>query len=165
MSCDNMEGKTVFESAIQTYKIAMPEDANPGNFNINGGIVLGLIDDTAGIVSLRHCRTRTVTASIDRMDFLYPVRVGDLMILKAAVNCTFKTSMEIGVKVEVEKIMTGEVHTTGRAYMTFVAIDENGKPINVPPVIPQTEDEKRRFKEAKKRRALRLEQREKMKEE
>ena len=158
-----MEGKTVFDSAIQTYKIAMPEDANPGNFNINGGMVLRLIDDTAGIVSLRHCRSRTVTASIDRMDFLFPAKIGDLMIFKAAVNCTFNTSLEVGVKVDVENIMTGEVHTTGRAYLTFVAIDENGKPIQVPQVIPQTEEEKRRFKEAQKRRELRLEQREKMK--
>ena len=107
------------DSAIQTYKIAMPEDANPGIFNINGGIVLGLIDDTAGIVSLRHCRSKTVTASIDKMDFLYPIKIGDLMIIKAAVNCTFTTSMEVGVKVEVENMMTGECHTTGKAYLTF----------------------------------------------
>jgi acyl-CoA hydrolase len=159
-----MSEKYVSDSAIATYKIAMPEDANPGNLNINGGIVLGLIDDTAGIVSLRHCRTRTVTASMDKMDFLYPIRIGDLMIFKSSVNCTFTTSMEIGVKVEVENIMTGERHTTGRAYLTFVAIDENGNPIKVPKVVPQTENEKRRFKEAHKRRELRLEQREKMKE-
>lgn len=161
MSSENV--KLVSESAITTFKIAMPEDANPGNFNINGGVVLGFIDDIAGIVSLRHCRTRTVTASIDRMDFLYPVKIGELMIFKSSVNCIFNTSMEIGVVVEVENIMTGERHITGRAYLTFVAINESGKPIKVPQIKPTNENEIRRQKEAKGRRKLRLEQREKMK--
>lgn len=157
--------KFVKDSSIINYKIAMPEDTNPGNVNVNGGRVLQLIDNIAGISALRHCRTKTVTASIDKMDFIYPVKVGELIIIKASVNCVFGTSMEVGVLVEVENIMTGERHTTGKAYLTFVAVDGEGNPIQVPFLVqPETEDEKRRFKEAQIRRKLRLEQREVYKE-
>ena len=157
---DNRKSKFVKESAIVWEKIAMPEDANPGNVNVNGGIVLQIIDNIAGIASLRHCRTRTVTASIDKMDFIYPIKVGELIIVKASVNHVFGTSLEVGVKVEVENLMTGDRHTTGKAYLTFVSVDQEGHPITVPYLIePETEDEKRRFKEAQQRRKLRLEQR------
>jgi len=159
------KSKTVKESAIENYKIVMPEDSNPGVVNINGGVVLKIIDDVAGIVSLRHCRSRTVTASIDKMDFIYPAKVGEILIVKSSVNCVFKTSLEIGVKVEVENIFTGERHTTGKAYLTFVSVDKAGKPIEVPyKIVPETNDEKRRYNEAQIRRKLRLDQREKMKE-
>ena len=158
--------KFVKDTAIEWEKIAMPEDANPGNVNVNGGVVLQLIDNTAGIAALRHCRTRTVTASIDKMDFIYPIKVGELIIIKASVNHVFGTSLEVGVKVEVENLMTGDRHITGKAYLTFVAVDQDGNPIQVPfSLIPETENEKRRFKEAQLRRKLRLEARDKIKEE
>jgi acyl-CoA hydrolase len=163
---DTRKSKFVRESAIVWEKIAMPEDANPGNINVNGGVVLQLIDNIAGISALRHCRTRTVTASIDKMDFIYPVKVGELIIIKASVNHVFGTSLEVGVRVDVENIYTGETHTTGRAYLTFVAVDQEGHPIKVPYLVqPETEIEKRRYKEAQKRRKLRLDDREKMKDE
>ena len=163
MTTDTRNSKFVKESAITNCKIAMPEDSNPGNVNVNGGFVLQLIDNVAGISALRHCRTRTVTASIDKMDFIYPIKVGELIIINASVNCVFGQSMEVGVKVEVENLRTGDRHTTGKAYLTFVAVNQDGHPIQVPYLIePETDDEKRRYKEAQKRRKLRLEQREKM---
>ena len=157
---DSRPSKFIKESAITNYKIAMPEESNPGNENVNGGVVLQLIDNVAGIAALRHCRTRTVTASIDKMDFIYPIKVGELMIISASVNHVFGQSMEVGVRVEVENLRTGDRHTTGKAYLTFVAVDQEGQPIRVPFLVePETEIEKRRYKEAEARRKLRLEQR------
>ncbi len=160
-----MEGKPPSASAIVTYKLMMPGDSNPSwrngaleLGNINGGAILNLIDNVAGLVALRHCRTRAVTASIDRMDFLNPVHVGELLIIKSSVNYTGRTSLEVGVRVETENLYTGERRQTGSAYLTFVAIDEHGKPIPVPPVLPQTEEEKRRYAEAKQRREKRIQE-------
>ncbi len=159
----SMEGKPPSESAIVTYQLMMPGQSNPswrnGSLelgNINGGAILNLIDNVAGLVALRHCRTRAVTASIDRMDFLNPVHVGELLIIKASVNYTGRTSLEVGVRVETENLYTGERRQTGSAYLTFVAIDEHGKPIRVPPVLPQTDEERRRYEAAKLRRQKRL---------
>lgn len=158
-----VEGKAPSESAIETYQLMMPHQSNPSwrngaleLGNINGGAILNLIDNVAGLVALRHCRSRAVTASIDRMDFLNPVHVGELLIIKASVNYTGKTSLEVGVRVETENLYTGERRQTGSAYLTFVAIDEHGNPIPVPPVIPQTDEEKRRYEAAKIRRQKRL---------
>ncbi|MHA2503155.1 MAG: acyl-CoA thioesterase [Candidatus Kariarchaeaceae archaeon] len=158
-----MEGKPPSESAITTYQRAMPAQSNPGWRNgnldlgaINGGAILNLVDNVAGLVALRHCRTRVVTASIDQMDFLNPVHVGELLTLKASVNFTGRTSLEIGVSIEVENLYTGEKTKTGKAYLTFVAIDEFGRAIPVPPVLPETDIEKQRYEEAKTRRAERL---------
>ena len=152
--------KKVNESEITHSQLMMPQHGNPspdGRFqNVNGGIILNLIDNVAGIVSLRHCRSRTVTASIDQMEFLHPVRVGDLLIIKAAVNWVGRTSLEIGVRVETENLFTGETNPTGRAYLTFVAVDNDGKPIDAPMIEPTTLDEKRRFREAQERRERRL---------
>lgn len=162
----NMEGKTPSESAIVTYQRAMPAHSNPSWRNgaldigaINGGAILNLVDNIAGLVALRHCRTRVVTASIDQMDFLNPVHVGELIIMKASVNFTGSTSLEVGVAIGVENLYSGETTKTGKAYLTFVAIDEFGRPIAVPPLLPETEDEKRRFEAAKARRAERLSKR------
>ncbi len=158
-----MRAKTPSESAIETYQIMMPSHSNPswkdGKVElgtVNGGAILNLIDNVAGIVALRHCRTRVVTASIDSMSFLSPVHVGELLILKASVNYVGKTSLEVGVRVETENLRTGERRKTGTAYLTFVAISETGKPIPVPPLKPKTEEEKRRWEEAKRRREERL---------
>jgi len=108
------------------------------------------------MAAMRHARRVVVTASIDYMTFLHPIRVGQLVILRSSVNRVFRTSMEVGVKVFVEDLQTGELCHTSSAYLTFVAIDEHGRPAPVPPVIPETEDEKRRYEEAGRRRAERL---------
>ena len=165
---EQLKGKPVKESAMETHILMMPMHSNPlwedGELkmgNVNGGTILNLIDNQAGIVALRHCRTAVVTASIDKMDFLTPVHVGELLVLKASVNYTGRTSLEVGVRVEAENLRTGERRKTGSAYLTFVAIDDKGNPIPVPPVIPETDEEKRRYHEAKQRRELRLQARKK----
>ncbi len=158
------EGKPVKESVVIHEKLMMPSDSNPswrgGALElgaINGGSILYLIDNVAGLAAIRHCRTRVVTASIDRMDFLNPVHVGELLILRASVNYTGTKSLEVGVRVETENLNTGEVKKTGSAYLTFVAVDEFGRSIPVPPVIPETDEEKRRFEDGKRRKQERME--------
>ena len=116
-----------------------------------------LLDGLAAAVAARHSRANAVTASIDRMDFLKPVYVGDLLVLKAAVNCVGETSMEIGVRIEAENMRTGVVTHTAPCQLTFVALGEDGKPEIVPDIIPETEEEKRRYEEAIQRRNERLE--------
>lgn len=159
---DRLE-KMVSESQVTTYKVMMPEHSNPSpdaHFtNVNGGVILKEIDNVAGITALRHTRTRTVTASLDAMEFLHPVKVGELLIIKASLNYVGTTSMEVGVKVMTENLFTGETNVTGRAYLTFVAIDDNGKPVSSPKLVPVTDEEKRRYFEAQERRKNRLEQR------
>jgi acyl-CoA hydrolase len=115
---------------------------------------------------MRHARTNVVSASIDRMDFYHPVFVGNLLVLKASVNYAGRTSMEVGVKIEAEDLKSGKVTHTGSSYVTYVALDDAGRPTNVPEIIPRTAEEKRRWKAAKDRRAQRLrflDQREKRK--
>lgn len=133
----------------------LPSDANPQG-NVHGGTILRLVDVAAGVTALRHSRKNVVTASIDRMDFYNPVYVGNLLTLKASVNYTGKTSMEVGVKIEAEELATGKVTHTGSSYLTYVAIDEHGRPAEVPNVVPETIDEKRRWEAARKRREERL---------
>ena len=155
-----MPPKKVSESRVTSYKTMMPEHSNPSpdsHFkNVNGGVILNLIDNIAGIVALRHTRMRVVTASFDAMEFLHPVRVGDLLIIKASLNFVARSSMEVGVKVMVEDFFTGETNVTGRAYLTFVAIDNDGRPIPAPKLILETDDDHRRFKQAQERRKNRL---------
>lgn len=117
-----------------------------------------MIDEVASIAALKHARKNVVTASIDRMDFLAPVFIGDLLRINASINYVHKTSMEIGVRVEAENPLSGQVRHTGTCFLTIVALDKNGSPTPVPPLTPQTEDEKRRWDEAKIRRSLRLKQ-------
>ncbi len=133
----------------------MPQDANTQG-NVYGGSILRLVDEIAGVVAARHARCNVVTASLDRMDFLSPVYLGNLLILKAAVNYVAHTSMEVGVKIEAEDLRTGHRIQTGTAYLTFVALGKNGKPTTIPKVIPQTEVERLRFKEGRLRREKRL---------
>jgi acyl-CoA hydrolase len=132
----------------------MPNDANPGG-NVFGGTILKLMDEVASIVAFRHCRRNVVTASIDRMSFYAPVYVGNLIALKASVNYVGNTSMEIGVRIEAEELMTGKVTHTGSSYLTYVALDNRGRPTPVPKVIPVTQEEKRRYRQALERRKLR----------
>lgn len=150
-----MEGKRVRDSSIVMAHVMVPHDANPAG-NIHGGAIMKLIDTAGGVVAFRHARMNVVTASIDRLDFHHPVFVGDLLILKASINYVGRTSMEVGVRVEAENLLTGEVRKTASAYLTYVGLDRNGKPAPVPPLILETEEEKRRYREAQKRREMRL---------
>lgn len=133
----------------------MPQDANIQG-NVYGGTIMKLMDEIAGVVAAKHCRKNVVTASIDRMSFLKPVYIGNLLILKASVNYVGKTSLEVGVRIESEDLTNGKTVHTGSSYMTFVALDEEGHPTPVPKIIPVFVEEKRRFREAKERRARRL---------
>lgn len=142
-------------SSTTVVRIMMPMDANVAG-NVFGGSILRLVDEVASIAAFRHARSNVVTASIDRMDFFSPVYIGDLLRLIATTNFVHRTSMEIGVRVEAENPLTGEIRHTGTCFLTYVALDKNRKPIPVPPLKPETEDEKRRWKEAEERRKLRL---------
>jgi len=133
-------------------------DANVAG-NVHGGLILRLCDEVAGIAAVRHSGARVVTAALDRMTFLHPVYVGNLVTVKATVNAAWRTSMEVGVRVEAENVRTGEVTHTSTAYLTMVAMHEVGRPSAVPPVGPETADEQRRAREAQLRRDNRLEER------
>jgi acyl-CoA hydrolase len=154
-----MEAKKIQDSAITTSIIMMPEDANPAG-NVHGGIIMKHVDESAGIVAFRHSRNNSVTASIDSLVFHYPVFVGDLLTLKASINLAAKSSMEIGVRIESENLLTGEVRHNASAYLTFVALDKAGRPTQVPSLIFETEDEKQRNSQAQTRRSNRLAARE-----
>jgi len=136
-------------------ELVQPNDANNLG-NMLGGKVMHLIDIAAAMSGLRHCRKPVVTASVDSLDFRHPIKLGNMIILRASVNFTHKTSMEIGVRVESEDPLTGERFHTSSAYLTFVALDESGKPTEIPGVIPETDVEKRRYEAAIKRRELRV---------
>ena len=150
-----MEGKKVSDNSVIMAQVMNPEDANPAG-NIHGGIIMKLIDTVAGVAAMRHAKILTVTASIDRLDFHHPVFVGDFLTLTASVNFVGKTSMEVGVRVESENLLTGEKCHTSSAYLTFVAIDRNNRPIPLPPLTLETEEQKRRNSEAMARREMRL---------
>lgn len=151
----NMEGKTVAQSSVVMSQAMIPQDANPAG-NVHGGVIMKLIDTAGGVVAGRHARTNVVTASIDRLDFLHPVYIGDFVTLRASLNFVGKTSMEVGVRVEAENLLTGETRHTSTAYLTFVALDGNGRPIPLPALILETEEEQRRNGEANIRRKNRL---------
>ncbi len=151
------QGKTVKESRVIVSQVMLPQDANPAG-NVHGGTIMKLIDSAAGVVAVRHSRKNAVTASVDRIDFHHPAYIGDLLIIMASLNLTGRTSMEIGARVEAENLLSGERRHIASAYLTFVALDEQGRPTSVPPVIPETDDEKRRNREAVERRKMRLEE-------
>jgi acyl-CoA hydrolase len=127
--------------------------------NVHGGVILHLCDEVAGIAAVRHSGGRVVTAAMDRMTFLHPVYVGNLLTVKATVNAAWRTSMEVGVRVEAENVRSGEVTHTSTAYLTMVALDDEGRPMEVPPVRPETPEEERRAREAQVRRDNRLHER------
>ncbi len=139
-------------SATRTtiQRIMMPMDANIVG-NVYGGAILRYLDEVASIVAFRHARTNVVTASVDRMDFLVPVHIGDVLVLRAAINATGRTSMEVGVRVEAEDLRTGQIVHAGSCYLTMVALGADGRPTPVPPVVP-TDDEERAWFEAGTRR-------------
>ena len=150
--------KTVANSQVEMIEIIFPNDANPLG-NIFGGRVMQLIDIVASIAAMRHCRNAVVTASMDRLDFVSPAYVGEVLILQASVNFVARTSMEVGVKVTAENPLTGERRHTASAYATYVAIGKTGTPVTVPPIQPETEEQKRRYRQAEERRNHRLKER------
>ena len=153
-----MNPKPVHESISEYSELALPNDANVLGALL-GGKVMHLVDLCGALAAIRHARCPVVTASVDYMNFLSPVRIGQLMMLRSSVNRVFRTSMEVGVKVMVEDLATGAVRHTSSAYLTFVAVDAEGNRVAVPAVIPETEDEKRRYEDAARRREVRLEMR------
>lgn len=150
--------KTVRESRHETSELMMPEHANNMG-HVFGGAILSIMDKCAAIAAFRHSRSSVVTASIDRVDFREPIHLGDLVIMKASVNYVGTSSMEVGVRVEAEDLLTGRRRHTNSCYLTFVAVDRNGRPIEVPGLEPETEDEVRRNLAAQERRRRRLEER------
>ena len=148
-------GKPVRESVSEYAELALPTDAN-GLGNVLGGKVMHLVDLAGAMAAMRHARRAVVTASVDHMNFLHPIRIGQLIVMHSQVNRVFHTSMEVGVKVMVEDLMTGRKLHTCSAYLTFVALDTQGNPVPVTPVIPETEEEERRYREAQERREYRL---------
>ena len=156
-----MDGKAVSESTVVLSHLMLPQDANPTG-NVHGGVIMKYIDNAAGVVSIRHSRTISVTASIDQLDFYVPMYVGDLLILRASLNYVGRTSMEVGVRIEGENLLTGDVKHVASAYLTFVALfDENADVKMVPPLILETQDQERRNEEARERRQARLEMKQK----
>lgn len=153
-----MSVKSANESKAEVITRMFPTDANPAG-NVFGGVILKQIDIVAGIVAHRHCRTNAVTVSIDRVDFLKPVFVGDALILNARLNCVKNSSMEIEVKVEAENLIKGTRTLTGTAFVTMVALGQDGKPTQVPRLLLETDEEKRRFDEGLKRMEQRAKER------
>tara|TARA_B100000686_G_scaffold147197_1_gene154650 strand:- start:253 stop:744 length:492 start_codon:yes stop_codon:yes gene_type:complete len=160
-----MKGKTVKESAITSSHLMLIKDS--GNFifdggktipMVHGGILMTLMDEIAGMVATKHAGTHVATACID-MQFIAPAFAGNRMILRSSVNYTTKTSMEIGVRIEAEDMKNGVIKHTNSCYLVAVAINDTGKPIDIPSIIPETKDEQRRFNEAKIRNEERLKKR------
>jgi acyl-CoA hydrolase len=155
MPNDEQPVRTVSESRSDYSEICLPNSTNLLG-NMLGGHVMHLVDLCGALAGMRHARGTVVTASVDQMTFLHPVHLGDLVLLKSQVNRVFRTSMEVGVKVWVENLHTTELRHMSSAYLTFVALDCAGNKIVLPPVIPETDEEKRRYNEAAERRAYRL---------
>lgn len=145
--------KSPSESSVEMREMVMPHHTNPQN-TVFGGTVMSWIDIAAAMVAARHCGRPVVTAHIDDIDFIAPIKVGYHVLIQASLNYVGKTSMIVGVKVTSENPYTGESRTTTKAYLTFVALDDLGKPVIVPTLDPKTDDEKRRFENAKKRVAM-----------
>lgn len=154
--------KTPSDSAVEMREMVMPNHTNPQN-TVFGGIVMSWIDIAAAMVAARHCGRPVVTAHIDDIDFIAPIKVGYHVLIQASLNYVGKTSMIIGVKVTSENPYTGEIRKTTKAYLTFVALDDLGKPVEITGLSPKTEDEKRRFENAKKRVQMKKEVRSQLK--
>src|SRR5215211_7432095 len=154
-----MEPRQPSESSSLITRWMGVADANTAG-NVHGGTIMRMCDEVAGIAAIRHSGSRVVTAGMDRMTFLHPVLVGMILTVRGTVNAAWRTSMEVGVRVEAEDVHTGEVMHTSTAYLTMVALTPEGKPAPVPPIDPQTDTEQRRQREAELRRETRLRERE-----
>ncbi len=150
--------RKVSESAHETTALMMPPDENARG-HVFGGVVLAMMDKAAAVCAIRHARTSCVTVSVDRVDFREPILVGDLIHMKASVNFAGRSSMEVGVRVEAENMLLGTRRHTNSCYITYVALDREGKPTEVPTLELETEIEKRRFAAGKERRRRREEDR------
>jgi len=146
--------RRVSETHLVVSHLVMPSDTNPAG-NVHGGVIMKHIDNTAGIVAYRHARANVVTASIDRLDFHHPAFVGELLTFKASLNYVGRSSMEIGVRVEAENLLSGDVRHVASAYLTFVSLDEKYKPKGVPALVLETDEECRRNREAISRSQMR----------
>ncbi len=158
----NLPGRPVRESQSEMAEVVLPNDANPLG-SLLGGRLMHFIDIAGAMAAHRHARSYVVTASMDHIDFLAPVHVGDLLILRSSVNRAFRTSMEVGVKCFVENYIAGTIRHIASAFLTFVAVDRHGNRILVPPVIPETDEEKRRYEDALRRRQIREQERNRQK--
>ena len=150
--------RTVRETQHETSQLMMPQHSNNLD-HVFGGVILSMMDTSAAVSAIRHARTNCVTVSVDRVDFREPIHLGDLVIMKCSVNFVGRTSMEVGVRVEAENLQTGVRRHTNSCYLTFVAVDRNGRPVEVPKLVAETEDEIRRYEAADARRRRRLEER------
>ena len=158
-----MDQKKVKDSRLIRSQVMLPQDTNPAG-NVHGGSIMKFIDNAAASVAIRHTRDNAVTASVDRIDFHHPVYLGNILTLKASLNMVGTTSMVVGVRVESENPYSGKVNHTASAYLTFVSLDKNSLPQEIPGVALETEDDKRRNRAAKSRRMFRLEEKRKEKE-
>jgi acyl-CoA hydrolase len=159
MSKTARASKPVRESEHETSELMMPHHGNNLG-HVFGGVMLSMMDKTAAVAAFRHCRMNVVTASIDRVDFREPILVGDLVVMKASVNYVGRTSMEVGVRVEAEELLSGRRRHTNSCYLTFVAVDRDGRPVQIPGVVAETPEQIRRHAAAEQRRKRRLEERE-----
>ncbi|HTT67652.1 MAG TPA: acyl-CoA thioesterase [Gemmatimonadales bacterium] len=150
-----MEGRAPRLSHTTIAEVMMPHMANLLG-NVHGGVILGMLDRVGAVSAMRHAQRTCVTASVDRVDFRQPIHLGELVTMYASVNYAHRTSIEVGVRVEAENLLTGARRHTNTCYLTFVALDEAGRPASVPPVAPETDEERRRFAEAQARRAQRV---------
>jgi acyl-CoA hydrolase len=150
-----MKGRHPRDSEAVMSELMMPQHANIMG-NVFGGVLLSLVDRVAAVAAVRHARRHCVTVSVDKVNFREPIRVGELVTAMARVNFTGRTSMEIGVKVIAENILTGERRHTNSCYLTYVALDDAGHPTEVPPIVPETPEEQRRYERAAGRRAERV---------
>ena len=148
-------GKRPSESRLSTAILMVPLDANPYG-SVHGGVIMRRIDEAAAVAAIRHARRNMVTVSIDRLHFRLPAHVGELVFFRANVNYAGRTSLEVGVRVEAENLFTGVVRHVASAYLSFVAMDEDGKPTPVPPLIPEDDEDRRRMTAAEERRRVRL---------
>ncbi len=150
-----LKAKTVKASRISIAQLMQPEHANNLG-NVHGGWIMKLVDEAGALACMRHAQRRVVTVAIDSMVFHNPIKIGELVLLTAEVTYTGHTSMEAEVQVQAENPITGERTHTNNAYLVYVALDDNGKPVAVPSIIPETEDEKKKLEEARQRQVQRL---------
>ena len=150
-----MDAKPARLSQSAISEVMMPHMAN-GVGNVHGGVLLGMIDRVGAVAAIRHARRVCVTVSVDQVDFREPIHLGELVTMQAMVNYVHRTSIEVGVRVEAENLVTGVRRHTNSCYLTYVAIDDAGRPVEVPPVLPETAEERRRFQAAERRRAERI---------
>lgn len=158
MENESLPAKPASVSSVTLSHLMVPSDANPTG-NVHGGVIMRLVDEAGGLAAIRHSRRVCVTVRLDSMSFLEPVSVGDFVTFKAQVNWVGRSSMEVGVRVEAENPISGEITHTNSAYAVYVALDAAGRPVPVPPLVLETDEEERRWREAQARQEHRLSQR------